>query len=1012
MKKILSLFLAVLMVFMGISSISALTPYYVGTPSEPSAAYKASIYYEQLCAVQLTGNQVEDLIAVAESQLGYHEGNSTSDLGGTNTSGSNNYTEYGYWYDGNAQHQWCAGFVVWCARQANISKDIIRGSLVASYESNYLNVAFTSRANANPQRGDLIFFDWADDGRDGNSDHVGIVLENDGTNVTFIDGNSSENCVRTKSYALTNANILGYGRPNYVNSEVNPPQSDEGYKTQYRYSRYVNEAGANGKHWNNGARCYPTKLSGYYGPYYTDWMDEPYPIYKDYGSYVSYGPNGKYDEFGLDWYNEETRTVSNSITLTLDPNDGIGESWTTTVTIGAKYYDHIADLSEYQGRFFVGWYTEKTGGTLITEETVITSNTDHTIYGRWTEPVDYLYFDASEYTAIVGEEVTIKLTVLLDYVSGEPVITCYFPYEIANVSTNGAVKEYTIIVKPSQSGWYNFNVLFDDKSETCYLNVGSNPVTGVSLNKTTATMTEGESLTLTATVAPTNATNKNVTWSSSDTNVATVSASGVITAKSAGTATITVKTADGSKTATCVVTVKAKTIAVTGVTLDKTSATMIEGESLTLTATVAPENATNKNVTWSSSDTNVATVSASGVITAKSPGTATITVKTADGSKTATCVVTVKAKTIAVTGVSLNKTSATMTEGESLTLTATVAPSNATNKNVTWSSNNTSVATVSASGVVTAKFAGTAIITVKTADGSKTATCTVTVKAKTIVVTGVSLNKTSATLTEGESLTLTATVAPENATNKNVTWSSSDTNVATVSSSGVVTAKSAGTATITVKTADESKTATCIITVSQTIDENKPTIRLSNVSVIAGQEVKIDIIAENMPDVVSLMFLDFEYDSTALELTESKMCVDNAFICDWSNGIATIAFESPTKINDVLMTLTFKTTEKMNGIYTVSCKSIVKGVVNGSETTIEHNNILGQVTLLMYERGDVNGDGTVDRKDAIHLLRHTMLPSRFPINQNGDVNGDGIVDRKDAIHLLRHTMLPSRFPLV
>ncbi|MBR3965573.1 MAG: Ig-like domain-containing protein [Clostridia bacterium] len=643
MKKILSLFLAALMVFMGISSISALTPYYVGTPSEPSAAYKASIYYEQLCAVQLTGNQVEDLIAVAESQLGYHEGNSTSDLGGTNTSGSNNYTEYGYWYDGNAQHQWCAGFVVWCARQANISKDIIRGSLVASYESNYLNVAFTSRANANPQRGDLIFFDWADDGRDGNSDHVGIVLENDGTNVTFIDGNSSENCVRTKSYALTNANILGYGRPNYVNSEVNPPQSDEGNKTQYRYSRYVNEAGANGKHWNNGARCYPTKLSGYYGPYYTDWMDEPYPIYKDYGSYVSYGPNGKYDEFGLDWYNEETRTVSTSITLTLDPNDGIGESWTTTVPIGAKYYDHIADLSEYQGRFFVGWYTEKTGGTLITEETVITSNTDHTIYGRWTEPVDYLYFDASEYTAIVGEEVTIKLTVLLDYVSGEPVITCYFPYEIANVSTNRAVKEYTIIVKPSQSGWYNFNVLFDDKSETCYLNVGSNPVTGVSLNKTTASMTEGESLTLTATVVPENATNKNVTWSSSDTNVATVSASGVVTAKSVGTATITVKTADGSKTATCVVTVKAKTIAVTGVSLNKTSATMTEGETLTLTATVAPTNATNKNVTWTSSNTSIATVSASGVVTAKSAGTATITVTTADGSKKATCVVTVSA---------------------------------------------------------------------------------------------------------------------------------------------------------------------------------------------------------------------------------------------------------------------------------------------------------------------------------------------------------------------------------
>ena len=391
-------------------------------------------------------------------------------------------------------------------------------------------------------------------------------------------------------------------------------------------------------------------------------------------------------------------------------------------------------------------------------------------------------------------------------------------------------------------------------------------------------------------------------------------------------------------------------------------------------------------------------------------GTYTFSVEVLNWSTS--CTLNVVPASVPVTGVTLDKSTATITVGNSISLKATVTPSEATLPNVIWSSSDPNVATVSSTGVVTAKSAGTTLITVETVDGNKTACCAVTVKDATVSVTGVSLNKTSATLTEGESLTFTATVAPENATNKNVTWSSSDTNVATVSSSGVVTAKSAGTATITVKTADESKTATCIITVSQTIDENKPTIRLSNVSVIAGQEVKIDIIAENMPDVVSLMFLDFEYDSTALELTESKMCVDNAFICDWSNGIATIAFESPTKINDVLMTLTFKTTEKMNGIYTVSCKSIVKGVVNGSETTIEHNNILGQVTLLMYERGDVNGDGTVDRKDAIHLLRHTMLPSRFPINQNGDVNGDGIVDRKDAIHLLRHTMLPSRFPLV
>ena len=164
-------------------------------------------------------------------------------------------------------------------------------------------------------------------------------------------------------------------------------------------------------------------------------------------------------------------------------------------------------------------------------------------------------------------------------------------------------------------------------------------VEGVSLNVTSVELTEGDQTTLTATVNPSNATNKNVTWTSSDSNVATV-ANGKVTAVKAGTATITVKTEDGNKTATCTVTVKAKTYPVESVTLDKTSVELTEGEETTLTATVSPANATNKNVTWTSSDSNVATV-ANGKVTAVKAGTATITVKTEDGNKTATCTVTV-----------------------------------------------------------------------------------------------------------------------------------------------------------------------------------------------------------------------------------------------------------------------------------------------------------------------------------------------------------------------------------
>lgn len=168
--------------------------------------------------------------------------------------------------------------------------------------------------------------------------------------------------------------------------------------------------------------------------------------------------------------------------------------------------------------------------------------------------------------------------------------------------------------------------------------------------------------------------------------------------------------------------------------------------------------------------------------------------------------------TVAVSSVSLSKTSITLTEGDKETLTATVLPNNATDKTVEWSSSNTSVASVS-NGTVTAIKAGTTTITVKTKDGGKTATCAVTVNAKVIPVSDVTLNKTELTLTEGESETLTATVKPDNATDKTLSWSSSDATVASVDDNGKVTALKAGTATITVKTKDGEKTATCKVTV-------------------------------------------------------------------------------------------------------------------------------------------------------------------------------------------------------
>ena len=169
-------------------------------------------------------------------------------------------------------------------------------------------------------------------------------------------------------------------------------------------------------------------------------------------------------------------------------------------------------------------------------------------------------------------------------------------------------------------------------------------VTSVTLDKSTLELVEEETAQLTATVLPENADDKTVTWTSSNETVATVDENGLVTAVGKGTATITVTTKDGNKTATCEVKVTAKTIHVSEVTLDKSTLELVEEETAQLTATVLPENADDKSVTWTSSDETVATVDENGLVTAVGKGTVTITVTTTDGGKTAICEVTVKAK--------------------------------------------------------------------------------------------------------------------------------------------------------------------------------------------------------------------------------------------------------------------------------------------------------------------------------------------------------------------------------
>ena len=438
-------------------------------------------------------------------------------------------------------------------------------------------------------------------------------------------------------------------------------------------------------------------------------------------------------------------------------------------------------------------------------------------------------------------------------------------------------------------------------------------VSSVSLDKTSVSLNVGESVTLAATVKPDNATNKTVSWSSSNASVASVDASGKVSAVAEGTATITAKA--GDKTATCSVTVTKKVVAVESVTLDKSSLELNEGETATLTATVKPDNASDKTVTWSSSKTSVATVDANGKVTAVAEGTATITAKA--GNKSATCSVTVTKNVVAVESITLDKSSLELNEGETATLVATVKPDNATNKTVTWSSSRTSVATVDANGKVTAVAEGTATITAKA--GDKTATCSVTVKKNTVAVESITLDKSSLELNEGETATLTATVKPDNATNKTVTWSSSNPTIAAVDQNGTVTAVAEGTATITAKAGD--KTATCSVTVKKnTVAVESVTLDKSSLELTEGETATLT--ATVKPDNATNKTVTWSSDKTSVATVDA-----NGKVTAVAEGTATITAKAGDK------TATCSVTVKKNVIAVESVTlDITSTILNTGET--------------------------------------------------------------------------------
>ncbi len=384
---------------------------------------------------------------------------------------------------------------------------------------------------------------------------------------------------------------------------------------------------------------------------------------------------------------------------------------------------------------------------------------------------------------------------------------------VASVDANGLVTARavgTATITATNRGTVDGTPL----TATCTVEVRSY-VESIALDKHKVTLDKNASATLVASFIPSNAYNKGVTWTSRNTAVATVTSQGLVRAVALGTTYIVATTQDGTELSdSCLVTVNYFTHSIS---LNQTSGVLYLNEQLPLAISFNPSDATDKSIEWASSNPSVATVDENGLVTAHAVGTATITATnrgTVDGTPlTATCVVEVRSY---VESITLNKTETEIFVTGSEQLTAIVLPANAYVKDVTWHSDNTSVATVSSSGKVTALSLGVATITATTTDGTNlSATCQVTVKG----LESITLNKTETEIFVTGSEQLTATVLPANAYVKTVTWSSSNTAVATVNQSGLVTALSLGVATITATTTDGTNlSATCQVTVTGATD--------------------------------------------------------------------------------------------------------------------------------------------------------------------------------------------------
>ena len=694
--------------------------------------------------------------------------------------------------------------------------------------------------------------------------------------------------------------------------------------------------------------------------------------------------NGNYGNGGFVYYNQGGETENCYCVSTM--SHGRGFTYYDYGTIKNCYYDRqVSDCTDADDGYepkntlamkMQATYKDWDFENIWAIDAEINDGYPHFQIDKSAQPaVNSVQLNITEASLVIGE--TLELTAITDPEdAASSVVWKSSAPSIASVDANGTVTANAM-------GAAVITASIGSVSAYCAVTVTDNSVKveKVTLDKSDAGLTIGETLQLAATVTPSDATNKNVRWSSTNTAVATVSASGLVTGISEGTTQIYATSVSNAQCyAICNITVATQKIPVTGIEISGNLFGEFEvniGKTLTLTPVIKPSNATNKDVRWTSSNSSIATV-INGIVTGVSEGSTTITATTVDGGYTTSVIVNVTKPTVYVTGIALNTEQMTVNVRESKKLTAVVTPSDATDKTITFKSNNNAIANVTSDGTVTGVSAGTTLIQAisDTNAGKFIAFCTVTVPKPVVEVTSIKLDKGSLEIVEGKTVPLKAVVKPTNATYQTLAWSTSDESVVTVSQDGYVTARGVGEAVVSA-TAVNGVYVVCNVTV---LSSNTPAqLKVEDATVKAGKQIPIAVSIASNPGISTFTF-DLTYDKTKMypvSYTKGDVLENVTVTTPLGSGVD---FRDRTSVRFLCSTTDSKNMDTDGDLITVVFQTLSAadygdytiGIVPSAFTNQYYEEINLQsndctLSITDYTIGDVNCDDVVDLKDSMIL---------------------------------------------